>query len=81
MPVFVVVCCSAGVGRTGTFIMMDILLQHITEHDYIDVFGTVLNLRDCRCNMVQTEVRTLLLSKLILTTCFWRISIKYINPW
>ncbi|XP_063404690.1 receptor-type tyrosine-protein phosphatase beta-like [Mytilus trossulus] len=48
--------CSAGVGRTGTFINVDVLL-HQLDNDYnqIDIFGEVLNLRNNRCNMVQTE--------------------------
>ncbi|XP_052088427.1 uncharacterized protein LOC127725474 [Mytilus californianus] len=52
----ITVHCSAGVGRTGTFINVDILL-HQLDNDYnqIDVFGDVLKLRNHRCNMVQTE--------------------------
>ncbi|CAG2191687.1 PTPB [Mytilus edulis] len=48
--------CSAGVGRTGTFINVDVLL-HQLDNDYnqIDIFGEVLKLRNHRCNMVQTE--------------------------
>ena len=49
-------CFSAGVGRTGTLIAVDRLLQHIREHNEIDIFGTVLEMRNYRCNMVQTEV-------------------------
>ena len=48
---------SAGVGRTGTFICVDHLLQHIQDYDGIDIFGMVLEMRQYRCNMVQTEVR------------------------
>ena len=50
-------CCSAGVGRTGTFIVIDRLLQQIQREDNIDVFGTILEMREYRCNMIQTEVR------------------------
>lgn len=48
--------CSAGVGRTGTFIVVDRILQQIQRDSAIDVFGTVLEMRDYRCNMIQTEV-------------------------
>ena len=48
--------CSAGVGRTGCFIALDTLLQHIEEHDYIDVFGLVSEMRQHRNHMIQTEV-------------------------
>ena len=51
----ILVHCSAGVGRTGTWICVDRLLQHIRDHDEVDIFGTVLEMRQYRCNMVQTE--------------------------
>ncbi|XP_052809518.1 receptor-type tyrosine-protein phosphatase eta-like [Mya arenaria] len=47
--------CSAGVGRTGTFIAVDHLLQHIRHHDDVDVYKLVLDMNNHRCNMVQTE--------------------------
>ncbi|XP_053398119.1 receptor-type tyrosine-protein phosphatase beta-like [Mercenaria mercenaria] len=50
-----VVHCSAGVGRTGTFIAVDYLLQHIRDHDEVDIFSLVLEMRNHRLNMVQTE--------------------------
>jgi protein tyrosine phosphatase len=49
-------CNSAGVGRTGTFIAVDYLLQHIKDHDEVDIFNFVLEMRNNRLNMVQTEV-------------------------
>ncbi|XP_067950911.1 receptor-type tyrosine-protein phosphatase H-like isoform X1 [Watersipora subatra] len=51
----IVVHCSAGVGRTGTYIAVDRLLQHIQDHDEIDIFNLVLEMRNYRCRMVQTE--------------------------
>ncbi|XP_015605731.1 receptor-type tyrosine-protein phosphatase eta [Cephus cinctus] len=51
----VVVHCSAGIGRTGTLIALDILLQSIRDNRKLDVFGTVYRLRRCRINMVQRE--------------------------
>jgi len=51
----ILVHCSAGVGRTGTLISVDILLQHISENKKVDIFGTVFKLRKQRVNMVQTE--------------------------
>ncbi|XP_038072804.1 tyrosine-protein phosphatase 10D-like isoform X2 [Patiria miniata] len=47
--------CSAGVGRTGTFICLDRLMLHLKEHDYVDVFGIVNEMRMHRNFMVQTE--------------------------
>jgi len=51
------VCCSAGVGRSGTFIVLDRLIQHVEEHDWLDVYSTVAQMRLFRMFMVQTEVR------------------------
>lgn len=47
---------SAGIGRTGTLIAIDILLQHLRDNRKLDVFGTVYRLRHHRINMVQREV-------------------------
>ncbi|ELU01337.1 hypothetical protein CAPTEDRAFT_121691 [Capitella teleta] len=55
--------CSAGVGRTGTFIALDHLMQHIEEHDDIDIYGTVYQMRKHRCMMVQTESQYIFIHK------------------
>ena len=47
---------SAGVGRSGTFIAVDRLLKHIKEHDEVDVYSVILQMRHNRRKMVQTEV-------------------------
>ena len=48
---------SAGVGRTGTYIIIDTIIRKIQSgEDNVDIFGDILNLRNCRMNMVQTEV-------------------------
>ena len=49
-------CFSAGVGRTGTFITLDVMLQKISDEDCIDVFAFVRQMRYQRNYMVQTEV-------------------------
>jgi len=48
--------CSAGVGRTGTFIAMDTILQHINDHDWVDIFSIACEMRQQRNHMIQTEV-------------------------
>lgn len=51
-----IVHCSAGVGRTGTFIAVDHLVQKlIAGHQEVDIFNIVLAMRNERPNMVQTE--------------------------
>ncbi|XP_034542618.1 tenascin-X-like isoform X4 [Notolabrus celidotus] len=50
-----VVHCSAGVGRTGTFIAIDHLIIQIERESVVDVYGIVYDLRMHRPLMVQTE--------------------------
>ncbi|XP_065904635.1 receptor-type tyrosine-protein phosphatase S-like isoform X2 [Dysidea avara] len=52
-----VVHCSAGVGRTGTFIVIDTQLQKIKREGNVDVFNNVRMLRYSRNHMVQTQVQ------------------------
>ncbi|TRZ02168.1 hypothetical protein DNTS_014781, partial [Danionella cerebrum] len=47
--------CSAGVGRTGTFIAIDRLIFQIERDGVVDVFGVIHDLRMHRPLMVQTE--------------------------
>ncbi|KAK0159849.1 hypothetical protein PV327_010916 [Microctonus hyperodae] len=51
----IVVHCSAGVGRSGTFITLDRILQQIQVSHEIDIFGIVWVMRKERVWMVQTE--------------------------
>ncbi|XP_076686342.1 protein tyrosine phosphatase 10D isoform X1 [Andrena cerasifolii] len=51
----IVVHCSAGVGRSGTFITLDRILQQILMSKYVDIFGIVWAMRKERVWMVQTE--------------------------
>ncbi|XP_047246635.1 phosphatidylinositol phosphatase PTPRQ [Girardinichthys multiradiatus] len=49
----IVVHCSAGVGRTGVFVALDHLNQHVRDHDFVDIYGLVAELRSERMCMVQ----------------------------
>uniref|UniRef100_A0A3B4YKY3 Protein tyrosine phosphatase receptor type Q n=1 Tax=Seriola lalandi dorsalis TaxID=1841481 RepID=A0A3B4YKY3_SERLL len=49
----IVIHCSAGVGRTGVFIALDHLIQHVRDHDFVDIYGLVAELRSERMCMVQ----------------------------
>ncbi|XP_062513235.1 tyrosine-protein phosphatase non-receptor type 5-like [Corticium candelabrum] len=50
----VVVHCSAGIGRTGCFISIDIAIQQLKEDGYVDVLKILCRLRQDRGGMVQT---------------------------
>lgn len=50
------VLCSAGVGRTGVFITLSIVLERMRYEGVVDIFQTVKMLRTQRPAMVQTEV-------------------------
>nr|XP_033480532.1 protein tyrosine phosphatase receptor type Db isoform X30 [Epinephelus lanceolatus] len=47
--------CSAGVGRTGCFIVIDAMAERIKHEKTIDIYGHVTLMRSQRNYMVQTE--------------------------
>ena len=56
--------CSAGVGRTGTFIVLDSMLERMKVEDTLNVYEFVKQLRTQRVQTVQTQVR--LINQLLL---------------
>ena len=48
--------CSAGVGRTGTFITLDVMMERLKKRKDIDIFVFVSEMRTRRTKMVQTLV-------------------------
>ncbi|XP_026182736.1 receptor-type tyrosine-protein phosphatase O isoform X2 [Mastacembelus armatus] len=62
----IIVHCSAGVGRTGTFIALDRLMQHIREHEFADILGMVSEMRSHRLSMVQTEEQYVFIHQCVL---------------
>jgi len=50
--------CSAGVGRTGTFMALTMLLGQAKQSAEVDIFAVVTHLRRQRMMLVQTLVLT-----------------------
>ena len=53
--------CSAGVGRTGTFILLDLAMQQMRSQGTLSVFQHLKNMRTQRMKMVQTLVSVTML--------------------
>ena len=56
-PCPLLVHCSAGVGRTGAFIVLDSMLERMKKEDNLNVFEFLKQLRAQRVLMVQTQVK------------------------
>ncbi|KAM9773745.1 receptor-type tyrosine-protein phosphatase H isoform 1-T1 [Syngnathus typhle] len=61
-----VVHCSAGVGRTGTIIALDVLLQQLHRDKEVGINTFVHNMRLRRPHMVQTESQYVFLHRCIM---------------
>ena len=48
--------CSAGVGRTGTFIVLDTMVQRMKAEGTLNIYELITDMRKRRVLMVQTEV-------------------------
>ena len=48
--------CSAGVGRTGTFILLDVSMQQMKREGTLSVFQHLKSMRTQRMKLVQTQV-------------------------
>ena len=59
-PSPLLVHCSAGVGRTGSFVVLDVMLQRMKEEGTLNIYEFISQLRTQRVFMVQTVVRLVL---------------------
>ncbi|XP_048243317.1 uncharacterized protein LOC124125607 isoform X1 [Haliotis rufescens] len=51
----IIVHCSAGIGRTGTYIAIESLVEQAKSEGVVDVVSFVSNMRGQRKNMIQTK--------------------------
>lgn len=47
---------SAGIGRTGTYVVLDNVLDQIEAESVVDIDGVIVRTRQQRMKMVQTKV-------------------------
>ncbi|XP_029110510.1 receptor-type tyrosine-protein phosphatase C-like isoform X3 [Scleropages formosus] len=62
----IVVHCSAGVGRTGTYIGIDAMMEGLEAEGRMDIYGYVVKLRRQRCLMVQVEAQYILIHQALI---------------
>ncbi|XP_069081226.1 receptor-type tyrosine-protein phosphatase U isoform X1 [Pleurodeles waltl] len=65
----VVVHCSAGTGRTGCYIVLDVMLDMAECEGVVDIYNCVKTLCSRRINMIQTEEQYIFIHDAILEAC------------
>ncbi len=64
----ILIHCSAGVGRTGTYIAIDNVLSQIAAEGLVDISGAIVKARNQRMKMVQTQVQYTLNTQALVAT-------------
>ncbi|KAG8451399.1 hypothetical protein GDO86_003564 [Hymenochirus boettgeri] len=65
----VVVHCSAGAGRTGCYLVLDVMLDMAECEGVVDIYNCVKTLCSRRINMVQTQEQYVFIHDAILEAC------------
>ncbi|KAJ3609321.1 hypothetical protein NHX12_023844 [Muraenolepis orangiensis] len=65
----VVVHCSMGAGRTGCYIVLDVMLDMAECEGVVDIYNCVKTLCSLRINMIQTEEQYVFIHDAILEAC------------
>ncbi|CAJ0566889.1 unnamed protein product, partial [Mesorhabditis spiculigera] len=64
-----VVHCSAGIGRTGAFVAIEMILQRSVSSDSVKMVNVVKQLRGMRASAVQTDMQYVYLAMSIVNYC------------
>ncbi len=75
----IVIHCSAGIGRTGTLVAVDVCREHLKNTGVINVMEVVKRLREHRANSVQTEAQYVFIHRVFIEWCLNTTSLPNFN--